>query len=112
ATGIETRLSLPIPDTSFGTTGITNLTFNFLFGLSWANDFNLYAGFGLASPNAPFNLSIFILGGGGHLVATALYHPGGSLTCQVDMALDASAALAISLGPISGSVHINLGMRF
>lgn len=111
-TGIETRLSLPIPNTSVGTTGITNLTFNFLFGLSWANDFNLYAGFGLASPNAPFNLSIFILGGGGHLVATALYHPGGSLTCQVDMALDASAALAISLGPISGSVHINLGMRF
>jgi hypothetical protein len=112
ATGIETRLSLPIPDTSVGTTGITNLTFNFLFGLSWANDFNLYAGFGLASPNAPFNLSIFILGGGGHLVANALYHPGGSLTCQVDMALDTSAALAISLGPISGSVHINLGMRF
>ena len=111
-TGIETRLSLPIPNTSVGTTGITNLTFNFLFGLSWANDFNLYAGFGLASPNAPFNLSIFILGGGGHLVATALYHPGGSLTCQVDMALDASAALAISLGPISGSVHMNLGMRF
>ncbi len=111
-TGIETRLSLPIPNTSVGTTGITNLTFNFLFGLSWANDFNLYAGFGLASPNAPFNLSVFILGGGGHLVATARYHPGGSLSCQVDMALDASAALAISLGPISGSVHINLGMRF
>lgn len=112
ATGIETRLSLPIPNTSVGTTGITNLTFNFLFGLSWLHDFELYAGFGLASPNAPFNLSVFILGGGGHLVATAYYHPGGSLTCQVDMALDASAALAIALGPISGSVHINLGMRF
>ena len=112
ATGIETRLSLPIPNTSMGTTGITNLTFNFLFGLTWVPDFELYAGFGLASPNAPFNLSIFILGGGGHLVATAHYKPGGSLTCQVDMALDASAALAIALGPISGSVHINLGMRF
>ena len=45
-------------------------------------------------------------------MATARYQPGGKLTCQVDMALDASAALAISLGPISGSVHINLGMRF
>jgi hypothetical protein len=112
ATGIETRLSLPIPDTSMGTTGITNLTFNFLFGLNWAGDFALYAGFGLASPNAPFNLAIYILGGGGHLVATARYTPGKSLSCQVDMALDASAALAISLGPIEGSVHVNLGMRF
>jgi hypothetical protein len=112
ATGIETRLSLPIPDTSLGTSGITNLTFNFLFGLSWGSGFELYAGFGLASPNAPFNISVFILGGGGHLVATARYTPGKSLTCQVDMALDASAALAIALGPIRGSVHVNLGMRF
>jgi hypothetical protein len=112
ATGIETRLSLPIPNTSLGTTGITNLTFNFLFGLAWGDGFSVYSGFGLASPNAPFNLSVFILGGGGHLVATAHYQPGKSLTCQVDMALDASAALAIALGPISGSVHVNLGMRF
>jgi hypothetical protein len=110
--GIETRLSMPIPDTSLGTSGITNLTFNFLFGLSWANDFELYAGFGLASPDAPFNLAVYILGGGGHLVATARYHPGGKLACQVDMALDASAELAFSLGPISGNAHVNLGMRF
>lgn len=112
ATGIETRLALPIPDTSMGTTGITNLTFNFLFGLKWVPDFLIYAGFGLASPNAPFNLSVFILGGGGYLNATADYTPGKSLTCVVDMALDASAALSIALGPISGSVHVNLGMRF
>jgi hypothetical protein len=112
ATGIETRLALPIPDTSMGTTGITNLSFNFLFGLTWAPDFQIYAGFGLASPNAPFNLAIYILGGGGHLQATANYTPGKTLSCVLDMALDASAALSISLGPISGSVHINLGMRF
>jgi hypothetical protein len=112
ATGIETRLALPIPDTSLGTTGISNLTFNFLFGLDWSSGFELYAGFGLASPNAPFNLTVYILGGGGHLVATARYIPGKSLTCQVDMAVDASAALSISLGPIRGSVHVNLGMRF
>jgi hypothetical protein len=112
ATGIETRLALPVPDTSMGTTGITNLTFNFLFGLTWTPDFQIYAGFGLASPNAPFNLAIYILGGGGHLQATANYTPGKSLSCVLDMALDASAALSIALGPISGSVHINLGMRF
>jgi hypothetical protein len=112
STGIETRLSLPIPNTSLGTTGITNLTFNFVFGLSWANKFRLYAGFGLASPNAPFNLSIFILGGGGYLTATADYTPGAALSCSVDMGIDVSAAAAIALGPISGSVHINLGMRF
>lgn len=112
ATGIETRLSLPIPDTSFGTSGITNLTFNFLFGLSWGNGFELYSGFGLASPNAPFNISVFILGGGGHLVASSYYSPGKLLTCKIDMALDASASLTIALGPIRGSVHVNLGMRF
>jgi gas vesicle protein len=111
-TGIETRLSLPIPDTSLGTSGITNLTFNFLFGLSWASGFQLYAGFGLASPDAPFNISVFILGGCGHLVANAYYTPGKSLTCKIDMALAASASLSIALGPIKGSVHINLGMRF
>jgi len=112
ATGIETRLALPIPDTSLGTTGITNLTFNFLFGLSWSPEFELYTGFGLASPDAPFNVSVYILGGGGHLLAKANYLPGKSLTCSLDMAIDASAALSIALGPISGNVHINLGMRF
>ncbi len=112
ATGIETRLALPIPDTSLGTTGITNLTFNFLFGLSWVDNFRLYAGFGLASPDRPFNISVFILGGGGHLVAQADFTPGQSLVCTVDMAMDASAALSIAFGPISGSVHVNLGMRF
>jgi hypothetical protein len=112
ATGIETRFSMPIPDTVAGTSGISGLSFNFLFGLNWLPKFELYAGFGLSTPDDPFNLSVFILGGGGYLVATARYQPGSRLTCNVDMGMDASASLGIAFGPINGNVHVNLGMRF
>ena len=109
ASGIETRLALPIPPVSFGTSGITNLSFSFLFGIEWAPTFAINAGFSLGRRDAPFNISIFVLGGGGYFEAITRYVPGKSLSCSVDISLAASASLAISLGPISGGVSIFLG---
>jgi hypothetical protein len=108
-TGIETRLVLPIPNTSVGTTGITNLTFGFQFGLKWA-PFKIETGFSLGRAEAPFNISVFILGGAGHVQVTASYVPGSSISCGVEIELAASASLALALGPISGYVAIFLGM--
>jgi hypothetical protein len=110
ATGIETRLDLPIPNTSAGTTGITNLTFGFSFGLQFAPSFAITAGFNLGRKKAPFNIAVFILGGAGYVETDITFIPGQQLICNVEIELAASASLAIAFGPISGYVAIFLGM--
>ena len=108
-TGIQTRLTLPIPNTSAGTTGITNLTFGFNFGLEFV-PFAITTGFSLGRAQAPFNISIFILGGGGYVETSVRFEPGKGISCTVDIELAASASLAIAFGPISGYVAIFVGM--
>jgi hypothetical protein len=107
--GIQTRLDLPIPNTSAGTTGITNLTFGFGFGLQF-DPFAITAGFNLGRKKAPFNIAVFILGGAGYIETDITFIPGEQLTCNVSIELAASASLAIAFGPISGYVAIFLGM--
>lgn len=109
-TGIETRLDLPIPNTSGGTTGITNLTIGFSFGLQFAPSFAITAGFNLGRKKAPFNIMVFILGGAGFVETDITFMPGKQLQCSVTIELAASASLAIAFGPISGYVAIFLGM--
>jgi hypothetical protein len=109
--GIETVLALPIPNINFGTSGISNLSFGFNFGLEWTPSFAITAGFSIGRRNAPFSMTVFILGGGGYIEASARYVPGGSIVCSVSISLAATAGLAISLGPIDGGVAIFLGLE-
>jgi hypothetical protein len=109
ANGIQTHLNLPIPNTSGGTTGITNLSFGFGFGLQF-EPFAITASFNLARKEAPFNLSVFILGGAGYVETDLVFIPGQSLTCSVTIELAASASFSVAFGPISGYVAVLLGM--
>jgi hypothetical protein len=110
--GFQSVLKLPIPNTQAGTSGISNLTIGALFSVRFTEgQFQLSVGFSLARPDAPFSLTIFILGGGGYLEALATYSPNtGQIGCEVSLSVTASASLAISLGPISGGVYVYLGM--
>jgi hypothetical protein len=108
--GYQCVLSLPIPDIQGATTGISNLTLGARLALTYA-PFQFLLGFFLARKDAPFSLTVFILGGGGYLECDATYTPdNGKLTCTVNLAVTASASLAIALGPIKGGVYIYFGI--
>jgi hypothetical protein len=111
AGGYQCVLSLPVPDMQGATTGISNLTLGARLALLYAPRFQFRLGFFLATKEAPFSLTAFILGGGGYLECDATYTPGsGQLVCTVNLAITASASLAIALGPIKGGVYVYLGI--
>jgi hypothetical protein len=114
-TQINAQLSLPIPDVSGLTSGISNLRLSCLFGLGLDanNRFQLDVGFGLSDPLRPFNIAFFILGGAGYLQATTHFVPASGMapTCTVNFGIMASASLAIAFGPISGGVYAFLGIK-
>jgi hypothetical protein len=108
--GFQAILALPVPDLQGVTSGFSNLKLGALFAIEVANGFTMSVGFSLASREAPFSLTIFVLGGGGYVSARALFNPASlKLNCQVDMAITASASLAISLAVISGGVYVYFG---
>jgi len=108
--GFQAILALPVPNIQGLTSGFSNLKLGALFTVEIAESFTMGVGFSLASKAAPFSLTIFVLGGGGYVSAKALYTPGANkLGCQVDMAITASASLAISLTVISGGVYVYFG---
>jgi hypothetical protein len=113
---VEARLDLALPDLNFGTFGVSNLRLASSLGLDALDNFTLKLMFAIGRRDAPFNLTIFVLGGSGFIEASVQYSPflkstsGSSLTCHVNIGLMASASLAISLGPIRGSVALFLGV--
>jgi hypothetical protein len=108
--GIQCILDLPFPDMSFGAFGITNLSLGCLFQLDVA-PFAITVGANLGQQEAPFTLTIFILGGAGWFEASVTYTPGtAQITADVSIGILASASLSISLGPISGGVYIYFGI--
>lgn len=109
--GIQCVLALPFPDMSFGAFGISNLALGCLFELDILPEFAITVGANLGTSDAPFALTIFVLGGSGWFEASMTYTPGtGQLTADVSVAILASAILSISLGPVSGGVYIYFGI--
>lgn len=110
-TGIQCVLALPFPDMSFGAFGISNLALGCLFELDILPTFAITVGANLGTKDAPFALTIFVLGGAGWFEASMTYTPGtGQLSADVSVGILASAILSISLGPVSGGVYIYFGI--
>jgi hypothetical protein len=80
--------------------------------LDWSTpDFEIQVGLGLAGPDNPFTLTVFILGGAGYLELDATYTPStNQIGTDLEIGIFASASLAISLGPISGGVYVYFGI--
>ena len=109
--GFQSVLNLPLPDLNFGAFGISNLSLGCYFAIRYSGEFKLELGANLARRDAPFSLTIFILGGGGFFETAADYTPGnGKITCHADIGITVSASLAIALGPIKGGVYVYLGI--
>jgi hypothetical protein len=109
--GFQSVLKLPLPDVNFGAFGISNLSLGSTFAIRYAGDFQLSLAANLARRDAPFSLTIFVMGGGGFFETEAVYLPStGKLTCSAEIGITVSASLAIALGPIKGGVYAYLGI--
>ena len=109
--GFRCQLSLPIPDVQAGAFGISNLRMVAALSLSVDDTFRIGLEFGLARKDAPFALTIFILGGGGFIRIASSYAPAlGRLDGLVEIGITVSASLAIALGPIKGGVYVYFGI--
>lgn len=110
--GVVSTLDLPIPDTQLGAFGFSGLRLCASLALRFGGgDFNIGVTAGLARRDAPFTLTVFILGGAGYLELGSRYHPStGKVAATADMAIAVSASLAIALGPIRGGVAVYLGV--
>lgn len=120
--GMRATLLLPDLAAGGGTTSVTGMQLGAFFELRFLREtggglpsfeFQLSTGFNLGRPERPFNIAIFILGGGGWVVATVSYFPlKRELTASVTIGLQVSATLEFALGPIQGGVGIYLGIFF
>jgi hypothetical protein len=110
--GVESSLSLPVPDMQGAAFGIANLHVGFTLALYFRNGQFLFStGLFAGRKSAPFTITIFILGGAGWLETDLSYYPStGTFQTRVSIAILASASLAISLGPISGGIFAYFGI--
>jgi len=108
---VQCILDLPLPDMGGGAFAIMNLRLGALFEIGVdAGGFYVTVGANLGRQVAPFDLTIFILGGAGWFECDVTYRFGQALTGTISVGMAASASLDIALGPISGSVAIYFGI--
>jgi hypothetical protein len=109
--GVVSTLDLPIPDTQIGAFGFSGLRLGASLALRYGGDFNIGVTASLGRRDAPFTLTVFILGGAGYLELGSRYYPStGKVAATADMAIAVSASLAIALGPIRGGVAVYVGV--
>lgn len=109
-TGVESLFDLALAPIQIGTTAISNLRLGARFALTFAPSFAIEAGGFLGKRDAPFALTIFVLGGGGFLDVRSRYEvSSGRMSCAVALGISAAASVGIALGPIRGGVFVSLG---
>jgi hypothetical protein len=114
--GLRAVLELPCFDAAGATSGVTGLQLGANFELRALDEnlrlnFSIGAGFHLGRKDKPFNVLIFILGGGGWVETDIYYRPkDGEIIVRVCIGLQASASLALNLGVVRGAVGVYLGI--
>lgn len=115
--GVRADLELGPFGGSGGVSGISNLLFGGYFELrvfELPNKFvfTVATGFHVGKQEAPFDLQVFILGGGGYLDLAFTYQPlKNALGVDVQLAVHASASLRVDVGWLRGGVAIYLGLE-
>jgi hypothetical protein len=110
--GVRSTLDLPLPDIQAGSFGLANLHLGCIFELAVLPDFVIRTNFFLGHRDAPFTITVFILGGAGWVDVGLQYTPAsGDFTTRVSIGITASASLAIALGPIKGGIYAYFGIE-
>lgn len=113
--GARALLNVALPDYSFGAFSISHLSINAFFQVSFEpktstsdSKFSIGAGFGLASREKPFTMTIMCLGGGGWFTVRSNYDLLGKtrgLTTDLSIGLALAANLAFDIGIARGGVY-------
>lgn len=107
ATGLRASYSLPLPNVSVGIFSLENLAVSAGLDIPFVGK-SLTVSFAFCSREAPFSLTVAMLGGGG-FVGLTLGPDGVRL---LEISLEAQAALAVDFGVASGSISVALGIYF
>jgi hypothetical protein len=106
--GIAARFSLPIPSVAVGVFSLENISVGAGFKIPFIGAHPLSVGFFFCTREAPFTLTVSMLGGGGFF-GIELTPDGVHL---IEAALEFGASLSIDLGVASGGVSIMAGIYF
>ncbi|MFI1364964.1 hypothetical protein [Streptomyces griseochromogenes] len=106
--GIHANYSMQLPNAAVGVFSLENLSLNAGISVPFIGDTPLQAGFSFCRREAPFRLTVSMLGGGGYF--------GIVLTPQeiavLDAALEFGAAVSMDFGVASGSLSVMAGIYF
>ncbi|MCU0865734.1 MAG: hypothetical protein MUC36_18270 [Planctomycetes bacterium] len=108
--GVTSRLAVAVPDVRLGTFGLTNLRVGVEFGLEVTSGFVVRSGLTVGRREAPFTLTVFVLGGAGYFETSIKYPVGQTAVVVVAIGIFAAASLAIDLGIVRGGVSVYLGI--
>jgi hypothetical protein len=108
--GMRVSLNVALPTIQTGAFSISNLALSTFFELAVRDGFELAAGFGFASEDRPFNLSVLFLGGGGWFTTGVRYAPFSSSPprAMVYIGLAVGASLPFDIGVARGGVWLLL----
>ncbi|MFJ2766888.1 hypothetical protein [Streptomyces sp. NPDC087300] len=106
--GIHANYSMQLPNAAVGVFSLENLSLNAALSVPFIGDTPLQAGFSFCRREAPFRLTLSMLGGGGYF--------GIVLTPKeiavLDAALEFGAAVSMNFGVASGSLSVMAGIYF
>jgi hypothetical protein len=105
--GVKVGFSLAIPDLEVGCFALTNLSLGAELDLPFTGD-PLRFRFNFCSPDNPFALTIYCLGGGGSFGISL----GLDGVEEIDASFEFGAEINLDFGVASGGVHIMAGFKF
>jgi hypothetical protein len=112
--GVKAKLNLGPFDFGAGTSSVSGMFVGALFQLNALTierdkprlDFALTLGFNLGTDKQPFNIAIFLLGGGGVFDIFVKYKPQSNyILCRMKLKVQASACFNVSWGPFKGNIQ-------
>ncbi|MFI7320817.1 hypothetical protein [Streptomyces venezuelae] len=106
--GIHANYSMQLPNAAVGVFSLENLSLNAALSVPFIGDTPLQAGFAFCRREAPFRLTVSMLGGGGYF--GIVLNP--KEIAVLDAALEFGAAVSMNFGVASGSLSVMAGIYF
>ncbi|MEI5103774.1 hypothetical protein RB200_41465 [Streptomyces sp. PmtG] len=108
SSGIRATYSMQLPNAAVGVFSLENLSLNASLSVPFIGSTPLQAGFSFCRREAPFRLTVSMLGGGGYfgIVLTPRH------IAVLDAALEFGAAVSMNFGVASGSLSVMAGVYF
>ncbi|MEU6995718.1 hypothetical protein ABZ953_34330 [Streptomyces sp. NPDC046465] len=106
--GIHANYSMQLPSAAVGVFSLENLSLNAALSVPFIGDTPLQAGFSFCRREAPFRLTVSMLGGGGYF--GIVLNP--KEIAVLDAAIEFGAAVSVNFGVASGSLSVMAGIYF